>query len=395
MSFLKKSFRSILSAMAILFVFFSVTYTSICLLWYFKLLIQDRFMQRTIKSGFVRHPFLTGDHIPNQQILEKMPDGSTYHWALNAQGCRDDVDYIETKKPDVTRWMCLGGSVLACGSKNEVTIPAFLQKNLNQNFPSKLEVYNFGRVGWDSTQVLIAFATEFRKYRPDYLLLYSGRNDAFQASMPVYRPFWNSWSFETDRELNQRSYSKELFYPLWRASEKIRTLRSPTSYAKNNAHQLFQEKNKGIFDFYRAHHEIGPIYRDNLLNIIALAQNMGCKGVYLVLQPQLEWCNKNKTQEEMDFEERRLQPSWSKAMKELYPVIKEAHAQVAQSSVLPLLEIDLNPWIAQSSSRMFMDDCHLTDSGNEAVSHKIAPEMQRLMEKTRQPLNSSKNSKSK
>ncbi len=362
----------------------STFYVAGCLLWYAKLRIQEKVAPKTIQNGFVRHPFLTGDQIPNQSLLQTVTkDGKTftYGWKLNGQACRDDVEYTVEKTPGVTRWMCLGGSVLVTGTSNTNTIPFQIQKLLNEgDAKHRMEFYNFGRVGWDSTQMMLAFATEFRKYRPDFLLVYSGRNDAFQAVMPVYRPFWNAWSFEIDRELNQRSYLKELFFPIWRLKESWLALRHPREYYQREAHVRFQEKQSRELDFYQSHGEVESVYAGNLENLFALAREGGCKGVVLALQPQIHWCGKPMAKEEEMFDSVRIQPTWRQAMKEIYPAIQKAHEEAARSSSLPILTLNLNETLAHSKDLLFMDDCHLTDLGNDIVAATLVPFTRRLMQ---------------
>ena len=118
------------------------------------------FFPETIRSGFLRHPYLTGDHIPNQRIIKKPQkcqkgDAATISdWKLNARGCRDDADYLVEKHGSTSRWICLVGSALVVGSSNQRSILALLREILKQQNPQGekgLEVFNFGRVGWDST----------------------------------------------------------------------------------------------------------------------------------------------------------------------------------------------------------------------------------------------------
>ncbi len=378
-----RPFQFFFAALALAFVLASSVYVAGSLAWYAKLRIQEKISPKSIKNGFVRHPFLTGDQIPNQSLLETVTKNGktfTYGWKLNGQACRDDVDYTERKSPRVIRWLCLGGSSLVSGTSNSNTIPCQLEELVNAGSGGKkVEIYNFGRVGWDSTQEMLAFATVFRNYRPDYLLVYDGRNDAFEAVLPRYRPFWNAWSFEIDREFNHRSYLKEIFLPVWRLKEKWLALRHPESYYEQEAHVLFQEKQVIELNFYQAHPQIGPVYTGNLENILGLAHEMGCKGAILALSPQLYWCGKPLAPEEASFDAQRIQPSWRHAMKEIFPVIQKAHHQAALSKVMPLVEVDLNPAFANRADWLFMDDCHLTDAGGHAAAELLLPSVRRTM----------------
>jgi hypothetical protein len=359
-----------------------VLYVAACGAWWLKLAAQRRLAPRTIESGFVRHPYLTGEHVPGQVIVEPAPKGSgasNYVWRLNAQGCRDDRDYRVGKAPGTTRWLCLGGSALVSGSGNALTIPALLASGANaarKPGAPALEVLNFGRVGWDSTQELFFLATEGRAWRPDYLLVYDGRNDAFQATLPSYRPFWNAWGREMAEELNRRSATRDLFYPLWRALGKARDLRDPRSAAERQAHQLFQERARGEWDFYRAHLEVGAAYEGNLRALLALAREWGCRGAVLALQPQIDWLGAPLTAGEARMAG-RFQPSWRQAMRELYPTIRAAHRAAAEGAGLPVLEADLNPLLRGGGEALFMDDCHLTDRGNAAAAEALRPFLER------------------
>lgn len=358
-----------------------VLYVAGCGLWYLKLVFQERFAPRTIVSGFARHPFLTSDQIPGQHIVEPGYGGdpkAISDWKLNGVGCRDDAEYPVAKKAGVSRWICLGGSAIVSGSKNSTTIPSLLASRLNAS-GNTAEIFNFGRVGWDSTQELIYLATELRKYHPDYLLVYDGRNDAFQASLPDYRPFWNCWNQEVDRELNHRSYLRELFLPIWRIGGWLERIRNPEKVARKNAHQLFQQVNSGVWNFYAVHPQISEVYEGNLSMLGAVAKEAGCKGILFVLQPQILWNHKTLTSHESAYL-LRLQPSWENAMKELYPIMGKAHANIRGGGCL-VKKMDLNPIVNGVTSGFFMDDCHLTDEGNSLVAGWIAPKMIEMMKR--------------
>lgn len=377
----RRSWKFATALGAFLFAVVSGLYVLFLAAWYVKLAAQEKFAPRTIQSGFILHPFLTSDQIPHQRIHEIVPGKGAYTWALNGQGCRDDREYAVEKKPGVVRWLCLGGSALVCGSTNAATIPARLQAAMDDDpeWRGRVEVLNFGHVGWESTQELIAFATELRKYNPDFLLVYDGRNDAFQASMPEYRPFWNSWNREANLELNQRSHLKDLFYPLHRLDRKVATLRDPRPDAIARAHILFQQKSEGEWDFYRAHPEIGEVYAGNLRAILNLARGNGCRGALLVLQPQLHWCGKPLSFEERTFDETRVQPSWRQAMMDLFPVLRKARLIAPAPGDIPFETMDTNPLFTDAKENLFADDCHLNDEGNRIVAAALAPKMKALM----------------
>lgn len=362
-------------------VVFALLYCLGSLLWYGKLKFQRAYRSESIRRGFVRHPFLTSNHIPNQHLVTKSPQGEI-DWKLNAQGCRDDRDYPVEKKASVIRWMFLGGSALVAGSTGENTIPSLVRREFSSR-PEKpaMEFYNFGRVAWDSTIDLLAFATEFNQFKPDYLVIYDGRNDAFMASMPLYRPYWNAWSHEVNEELNADSDLEHVLYPIWRIRESLRSRGNPLKAKMKMAQNIFAEKQNGQIDFYQAHPEIGEVYRGNLQNIIHLASAMGCRGVCLLIQPELYWCPKSRSGAEESFDRDRVQPSWRKAMIELYPIIKEAHAAAAKSTPIPVIEADLNPLFA-GPEQLFVDDCHGNDEGNRLASKAVVSQMERLLEIT-------------
>ncbi|MDD2710549.1 MAG: SGNH/GDSL hydrolase family protein [Verrucomicrobiae bacterium] len=373
-----------LAGLALLAAALGAAYSACCLLWFLKFQYQKHFLPQTIARGFVRHPFLTSEMAPNQRMVE-YPFGKEkpYKWITNAQGCRDERNYTTNRTPGVARWLCLGGSAVVCGTANSLVVPAQLERLIDGKSAAgtKTEIYNFGRVGWDSTQELLAFATVLRDYRPDYLLIYNGRNDALMASLPRYRPFWNAWSYEVDRELNEISAARMFFYPLWRAREAWRQFRNPDEYAAREAHLFIQEKGVKNLGFYRAHPEIGPVYQGNLERLVFLARQGGCKGVLMVLQPQFAWSGKPPSPGEKAFDERHTQTSWREAMMQLRPVIRAAHenAFAAVRTVLPCVRVDLNAVFAGETRHLFVDDCHLTDDGNAFAAENLAPLALKLM----------------
>jgi len=386
----KSTRRGVLIPLAVICIVFlgvCVLHTSLCL----TLLVKDCYKSLfpAQQPEFVWHPFLTSKHASNAYLRRIGYGGNprtVFEWRTNSQGCRDSVEYQAQKPVDVIRWICLGGSATVWASSNQYTIPAQIQTKLNEVLSAKnttagkrVEVYNFGRVSWDSTQELFLLATELQQYSPDFLLIYDGRNDAMWGVMPEYRPFWNMWSYEIDRNLNDQSAFKRLFYPFWRLFETFRRFKDPEMYARQKAQFLFGDRKNAEWNFYKPHKEIGRIYLQNLQTMISVAERMGCKGVCLILQPQLNWCEKPLSQEEKDFTS-NLQPSWETAMQTLYPIMREAHSTAALSSRIPVVTANLNSIIKNHAEWLFLEDCHFTDYGNRLAAEEIVPFMLQLMQ---------------
>jgi hypothetical protein len=379
-----KIIKSFFFTIFILYMLFCLLNTTISCLWFSKHLV---IKPLETNPDFIWHPYFISTQKPNTRITKDGYPGASdgrLIWSQNAQGCRDSVDYKIEKNPNTIRWICLGGSASVTGSKDELTIPnlaaKLVKENSNNNFQN-IEMYNFGRVGWDSTQELMLLSTELRAYQPDYLLFYDGRNDAFFASMPKYRPFWNTWAYEVDRTLNEQSFFKELFFPFWRGWTKLSEIRNPEDTALKKAHYLFQDKQTHQWDFYVAHPEVADCYEGNLKTMLVLAAGLKCKGAVLALQPQIFWCDKKRSSEESTSDQ-KFQPSWKKAMLQLYPLIATAHSRAAQEKNLSISEIDLNTVFKTRTDQMFVDDCHLSDEGNLVSAQAIAPKMMELMKAT-------------
>jgi len=148
-------------------------------------------------STFVGH-----EHVPNQVNLLYGVEIRT-----NSLGLRADQEYVVPKPDKVTRILVLGDSItMGWGVEYENTYPRILEKLLNKDTTTKIEVINTGVGNYNSVAEL-ATLKKFFYLNPDLIILGFYINDIEQISYPSQISYWikrNSYvyAFFKDRLIN-------------------------------------------------------------------------------------------------------------------------------------------------------------------------------------------------
>jgi hypothetical protein len=111
--------------------------------------------------------------------------GERFEIVINRHGYRTH-DFEESKPPGVFRVVCIGGSTTVQGRTNEETYPARLERKLRALRPGRaLEVLNLGVNGTGSDFWLERLDELFR-FAPDLVVQYDFVNDLFFRHLPRY-----------------------------------------------------------------------------------------------------------------------------------------------------------------------------------------------------------------
>lgn len=99
---------------------------------------------------------------------------------VDARGLRHTWN---AQSSDPIRIYMFGGSTMwGTASRDDYTIPSCLSKLLAQEFPSRIEVTNYGESGYVSTQEMILLLRELQSgHRPQIVVFYDGYNDTYSA----------------------------------------------------------------------------------------------------------------------------------------------------------------------------------------------------------------------
>jgi hypothetical protein len=125
--------------------------------------------------------------------------GTTYEIATNARGFR--TQEFEVPKPaGRLRVVCVGGSTTVQGRTNQETYPAILEKLLRRDLPGQpIEVLNLG-INGTGTGYWLTRQEELFSYQPDLIVQYNFVNDLFWELLPEYATA-HPWRRRLDRSL--------------------------------------------------------------------------------------------------------------------------------------------------------------------------------------------------
>jgi hypothetical protein len=139
------------------------------------------------------HPLYGWRHTPGAAAWAKRCRGPVTEWqtfvSINRHGLRDrELEYA----PDGAYRILLLGDSFPQGLQVELdeTFPKQVERRLNDAAPAgrRIEVINTGVGGYTTTNELLFYRYEGRKYRPDLVLLaFNTENDAMENSLPLVR----------------------------------------------------------------------------------------------------------------------------------------------------------------------------------------------------------------
>jgi len=119
--------------------------------------------------------------------------GERFEVTINSHGFRGR-DFLDKKKPGVTRVVCLGASsTFGYFDRDDETYPVYLEQVLNEKAhgKAKYEVINLGIPHLYSVEIYNLFLAEAIKLKPDIVTFYEGNNDTDppQKTSNESRPF--------------------------------------------------------------------------------------------------------------------------------------------------------------------------------------------------------------
>jgi len=284
------------------------------------------FEEVTFSPSGVFQAFL-GKPTDSQMVNGDVLRDAELFWRMNpkrdddgiwSQGFREIKTYPIEKPVDILRIVCLGDSVpYGIGVSVYESYPKILEKILNYMFWQKIEVVNAGMPGYSSFQCLRYLKRDLLKYQPDLLLVHVGPNDRAAA---VYfadkeQPRSPQWIVDMQNTLGRfQTYSllsRIIFY--FRYKFWTKPLMKPRV--------SFED------------------YRKNLADIVELGRNNGFQIIFL--------------------------PSLRKDKKGLYQLLPLPEKSMAVDSLRVFQE-------NQKNAPLFLDECHLTVSGNQLMANTIA-----------------------
>jgi lysophospholipase L1-like esterase len=200
---------------------------------------------------------------------------------------------FDPERPDGDlRIVVLGGSAaLGAGVRDDETIPAYLDVEIEDQLACPVEVINGAVAGHMSAQELLEF--EFKlllPLNPDVVIIFDGGNDALFAILPDWQPNYSPSLQQLDAVL-QGERPENPFKRTWRWLVSQSTLASIIDQIVIGAADVWGDQFRRERSLWTMNHEAIDVYKSNLQMMAQIAEANDVRLV-LVLQPIMGAGNK-------------------------------------------------------------------------------------------------------
>jgi lysophospholipase L1-like esterase len=301
----------------------------------------------------------TGYHHPANTSEQGVFNGVSYQFRTNNQGFLTDYDIpgfaglpIKDKTPRDRVLIVTGGSA-AFGwgaSSNERTFPYILERLLNDfDRDHDWRVYNLSTGGWIAYQEFIALDLYGSELRPDWIVLFDGRNDVLVPTMHgEHVP--NHYCFTGQRKLNELfedfALSKwDRYLPFLR----YRELSSRLAEVSSTPPPVLDEQ------------EIVRASRFYLHAVEAIARQFDGANILVITQPVSLYAE-GDPHDDMTRVIRRGYEEIIRGMTELDERKDHLHYRNAAA-------------MFSGTDGYLIDDCHLSDAGHQVVADLLQREI--------------------
>ncbi len=263
-----------------------------------------------------------------------------------------------------------GSTVWGVGVRDDATIPSFLARKLEEKGIGA-EVTNFGESGYVSTQEVIALIGQLQKGNvPDLAIFYDGVNDVYSAYQQRAAGLpHNEYNRVKEFNLTQPAGYQSLRSAfLHRTAEKLAMVRFSRSLLRRLG--VGDQQDAAATYWGTANHSIAgeedllgrilTVYESNVRTIRALGEAYGFKTLFY-WQPTV-------------FDKSHLTPyeqEQRESVEALQPFCRRAYELVSRKGDDGDFR-DLCGTFAEVSRPVFIDWCHLSEWGNEAIAEQMA-----------------------
>jgi lysophospholipase L1-like esterase len=258
--------------------------------------------------------------------------------------------YSIAKPENTYRIMLTGGSVARGTSKPELSIAAYLEKELKEKYPQKnVQVINAGVSAYGVQQEFMLIQMLLQHYKPDMIVALDGYNDMLTFKLNRFYPsgyalpphHWKEFRIIKDKEFENKWFSRfsAPFYNTNRAKDFLIRSSLEKKYDWNSVTDSVAQQHADAFwsvvndqyDFCRAKH-------------IAYVN---------FLQP-VRFYNRNSEPDDAEL----------KALSKIYAQMESHYgADDFAHSLVPAFH---------KCKSMFTDDCHITPEGNQIIAKAMA-----------------------
>jgi hypothetical protein len=279
-----------------------------------------------------------------------------------------------------------GGSTLwGRNARDDYTIPSLLSKHLNQKLDTKVQVTNFGEIGFVNTQEIIQLLLELqRKNIPEVVVFYDGVNDVFSAYQNGVAGIPQNednrrYEFNTLKPMLNDPKSKDKIYKsaislfvrhsaIFRIIKKIAS--AITSHEPLSRSPAWKRRARARSFENQLIDEVLLVYQANMKIIEALAKSYGFKSRFY-WQPQL-------------FSKRKVTPYELKHLEGAeheYPSLREffqkAYSRVRQSDFFTRKRNfhDISLIFDECRTSLYSDLFHQGENANRVIAKRIAQDI--------------------
>ena len=244
---------------------------------------------------------------------------------------------------------------------DQFTIPSIIQRLINEKYPNKYRVLNYGATSVNTYQQLERLKTISLK-KDDIVIFYNGVNDAHLLT--TGRP--NGWILgENNIEYEKLSLTRKMLFWI---------------FNKYNSQLKF------VFIFFYPYSKNIPEHLTNDVQITKLQEQLKHNYIlnirdanalcsrshvlfYNFLQPTIFTRNPNTAYEKTLLNNFYIiPPAWRIAGEKSYPVLKICEDDFRS---LKIRSYDLSNAFDQREDDFYLDSCHITDKGNKIIANEI------------------------
>ena len=275
---------------------------------------------------------------------------------VDEEGLRKTPGGVPADTANAFQVHVFGGSTLwGTGAPDWGTIPAYLQRRLEGITTAPVRVVNHGESGYVSTQNLLDLILEMQHDRaPDLAIFYLGINDIFAA--------WQTGRAGVHQNMDQ--FIRRLEAPAWQqALQSLALVRLLQGLQRRVTKSAFER----AIDSEEAIEDLSESIVQIVLRNQAVAKSLGDENQFEAItfwHPILPLDDKPLGPEEKTMRS-RLDPQWVELCERVYGRLQET-AQTRPDVVYLTSAAD------NTTETIYIDLCHLTPVGNEAIAAKIA-----------------------
>jgi lysophospholipase L1-like esterase len=291
---------------------------------------------------------------------------------IDTNGMRLTTSFEQEPRPSLKIFMFGGSTLWGTGARDAFTIPSIFAKELQQRGLTT-EVLNFGETGYVSTQGVITLLLQLQKgHRPDLVIFYDGVNDLYSAyqqhvaGLPQ-NEFNRVKEFNLSHPVKLKERTTMVFRDIMMSLSTARLAKRVLKKA-GMWRKVVAEDSLPLNDL-DARKQVLPedvvaTYKENIEVVKALSEHYHFKYLFY-WQPTI-FHKANLTEYEHGQREE---------MQSIDQFVHRTHEIIGQSRLAETQDFlfqDLSRLFADVRKPLYLDWCHLGESGNEMVAERMA-----------------------